>query len=71
MRPVAEIIVSDLPRIPSWPDYPMHQCLLRNGNLERTSFLPTQFAVAGKILKLKDDEGEWKDGWKVEKVYSR
>lgn len=31
----------------------------------QTSWLPEQYAVKGKYLKLKDDNGEWINGWLV------
>ena len=30
--------------------------------MEQTSFLPEKFAVVGRVLKLKDDDGEWSNG---------
>jgi hypothetical protein len=32
---------------------------------EQTSFIPEPYCVIGKILKLRDDDGNWSDGWKV------
>jgi hypothetical protein len=32
---------------------------------EQTSFIPEEFAVEGKIIKLRDKEGVWDDGWEV------
>jgi len=51
------------------------QCFLRH-NLEQgiqfqTTWIPEQFAVKGKTLKLKDDNGIWVDGWVVDRVYQR
>ena len=36
------------------------QCLLRKGNTEQISWIPSKFAKVGRILRLKDD-----DGWEV------
>lgn len=45
------------------------QCRLEKptptGTLEQTSYLPVQFAVVGKVLKLRGDDGIWSDGWRV------
>lgn len=43
------------------------QCILRNGNVTTTSYIPAAYAVIGKVLKLKTISG-WEDGWKVEHV---
>lgn len=37
--------------------------------LEQTTYLPDEFAVLNKVLKLKNDEGKWENGWIVMKVY--
>jgi len=42
------------------------QCNLRNGNSHTTSWLPEEYAVKGKVLKLKKDDESWEDGWIVE-----
>lgn len=31
----------------------------------KTSWIPERFAVVGKVLKLKNSDGEWDDGWVV------
>lgn len=45
------------------------QCHLKkkdgNATLEQVSWIPEPFCVVGKVLKLKDDHGNWDDGWKV------
>jgi hypothetical protein len=46
------------------------QCLLRkqcgeHGIVETTSWIPEPFCVKGKVLKLKDEDGSWENGWKV------
>lgn len=43
----------------------MTQCKLRKGNQEQICFIPSKFAIEGKFLKIKDE-----DGWKVEEVFS-
>lgn len=45
------------------------QCTLHkqcdNGITTTVSYIPTQFAVEGSILKLKQDDDSWDDGWRV------
>lgn len=45
------------------------QCKLRKENAFTTSYIPDQFAVLGRVLKLKTG-GEWDDGWTVIEVSS-
>ena len=40
------------------------QCLLKNGDSYRVSWIPIEKAVVGKHLKLKIDD-IWVDGWQV------
>jgi hypothetical protein len=40
-------------------------------NKHQTSWIPSQFAVVGKVLKLKNDDDEWEDGWVVESAGTR
>jgi hypothetical protein len=44
------------------------QCRLRRGNEETTSYIPEEFAVVGKVLRLRDDSGKWESGWVVDFV---
>ena len=48
------------------------QCELRrnvgDGSAETTSYIPQKFAKVGHILKLKDDNDDWVDGWVVQQV---
>ncbi len=46
------------------------QCKLQRGNTHQTSWIPEQFAILNKVLKLKNGE-EWEDGWVVKEVWSR
>lgn len=46
------------------------QCrLVKNtdvGCVEQTSWIPEQFAIKGKVIKIRDvDSGAWEDGWVV------
>jgi hypothetical protein len=45
------------------------QVKMKKGNTQRTSWIPEQFAVVGKMLKI-DMDGEWNEGWIVEHVGS-
>ncbi len=38
----------------------------KTGKWEQTSWIPEKFAVVGKVLKLKDMDGNWDNGWVVE-----
>lgn len=33
------------------------------------TWLPAQFCKVGNVLKLKNDDGSWTDGWKVKEVF--
>jgi hypothetical protein len=45
------------------------QCRLtkkhENGYWQQVSWIPEQFAVKDKVLKLKDSDGVWENGWVV------
>ena len=32
---------------------------------EQVSWIPEPYCVVGKVLKLRDSDGNWDDGWKV------
>ena len=38
---------------------------------ETTTYIPEEFAILNKKLKLKDEEGEWDHGWIVHKIFSK
>lgn len=48
------------------------QCTMRRSmdacSVATTSYIPQQYAKLGKVLKLKDSQDMWVDGWVVEKV---
>lgn len=50
------------------------QCTLERRQLESVvrmvSFIPEKFANLGKILRLRDNDGAWIDGWLVAAVGS-
>ena len=45
------------------------QCRLQKkiegGVRETMSYIPSKFAVVGRVLKLRNPEKEWDDGWRV------
>lgn len=41
------------------------QCVLNKDNIYQTSWIPEKYAEMGKWLKLKNNDGEWEDGWQV------
>ncbi|WP_442511659.1 hypothetical protein SH528x_003354 [Novipirellula sp. SH528] len=48
------------------------QCAMRrdiaSGSVRTTSYIPQEFAKVGRVLRLKDDNVGWVDGWVVEFV---
>jgi hypothetical protein len=34
--------------------------------MQQTSWIPEQYAKVGKVLKLRDDNNVWTDGWVVQ-----
>jgi hypothetical protein len=45
------------------------QCRLQKGNAHQMSWIPEEFAVKDKVIKLRS-EGVWDDGWIVKEAYS-
>jgi hypothetical protein len=41
------------------------QCRVEKGSLTQITWLPKSYAVLGALLRLKNDQGVWEDGWKV------
>jgi hypothetical protein len=35
------------------------------------TWIPEQFAVVNKFLSIKDDKGNWEDGWRVTNTYGK
>lgn len=52
----------------SKPKY-YHQCKLQRGNSTLVSWLPERYARFNKIVKLKQEDGSWENGWRVMKVF--
>ena len=46
------------------------QCHLRRGKEKMTSWIPKRYAVVGRYIKLKSEDGTWEDGWKVHQTYT-
>ncbi|WP_442511779.1 hypothetical protein SH528x_003507 [Novipirellula sp. SH528] len=48
------------------------QCAMRRdiagGSVRTTSYIPQEFAKVGRVLRLKDDNVGWVDGWVVDFV---
>ncbi len=38
---------------------------IENGELQLVSWMPEPYATAGRVLKLRDADGAWDDGWVV------
>lgn len=67
MKPVTYkqcYLVKDLSS-PTWKDHPLGCPNLAS----RVAWIPSKYAVKGKVLRLKDEDGEWEPGWKVCSVY--
>lgn len=45
------------------------QCYLTKYDMFDIAWIPSDFAVEGKIIKLKENDGSWNDGWTVSKTY--
>lgn len=41
------------------------QCHLQKGETHHMAWIPEQFAVVGKFVKIKNNDGSWNDGWQV------
>lgn len=41
------------------------QCALQRKNTHHMAWIPESFAVEGKFIKIKKDDGTWEDGWEV------
>lgn len=43
-------------------------CTLQKGNVVQVSWIPSEFAKIGEVLKTKQPDGSWDDGWVVKTV---
>lgn len=41
------------------------QCSLQKGNTHHMAWIPEQFAVVNKFIKIKNENDTWDDGWQV------
>ena len=41
---------------------------IRGGETIQTSYLPAEFAKEGRIVKIREDDGGWDDGWVIRVV---
>lgn len=41
---------------------------IRGGETIQTSFLPAEFAKVGRIVKVREPDGGWDDGWVIRVV---
>jgi hypothetical protein len=41
------------------------QCRLQRGNCHQVSWIPEPYCVKDKVLKLKNSDGVWENGWVV------
>jgi len=52
-----------------------NQCELRkpteNGYQRDVSWIPSKFAIEGNVVKIKQEDGSWDDGWTVFAVHSK
>ena len=44
------------------------QCKMKKDNYIYVAWIPEKFAVSGKTINLKKDDGEWDEGWYIEDV---
>jgi hypothetical protein len=51
--------------------YNMIQCEMKKGETTTTSWIPEKFVKLGNFVKLKDENNEWVDGWKITFVGSK
>lgn len=45
-----------------------HQCELRNGEVKGIAWIPSKFAIIGRVLKIKV-KGKWQEDWTVVNVF--
>lgn len=47
------------------------QCELGNGTTRMISWIPEKYAKKNKQLKLREDNGQWENGWIVLNTYGK
>lgn len=45
------------------------QCQLKKGDRIHFAWIPSKLAIKGNYVKIKDNNGDWDDGWLVEATY--
>ena len=46
------------------------QVIINKGSKHITAWIPEEFAISGKIIKIKEDDS-WEDGWKINRIFGR
>jgi len=46
------------------------QCEISKNTKKTVTWLPDKYAKKGSFIKIKTEEGDWINGWKVTSVYS-
>ena len=41
---------------------------IRDGEMIQTSYIPEEFAKYARVVKLRDEDGAWDDGWVIRVV---
>ena len=47
-----------------------NQCRLSRDKHRTVTWIPREFAKVGKVIKIRDDDGLWTDGWRVDEVWT-
>lgn len=45
------------------------QCLISRGSSRTVAYLPVRYAKVGKLLRIKQEDGSWLAGFKVDEVW--
>ena len=45
------------------------QCKMKKDNTWHTAWIPKKMAVKNKIIKIKQNDGRWEDGWEIVEVF--
>ena len=49
---------------------PYTQCMLAKNDSRQVAWIPARYARLHRVLKLRDSDGVWDDGWKVIEVWT-
>ena len=47
------------------------QCELQKGNKLLVTWIPEKFAKLKNIVRVKDENDQWEDGWEVKQTYGK